>query len=79
MNLEDILFLYKLYSVSFVYNTVRQNMNFFLSEVWLVIPYKFCYAQSEFDGQIDHVRILRKLKLNVPKKVIWSYSLRDYG
>jgi len=50
--------------------TVRQTMNFFLSKVRLIIFRRFCYVEYES----YHVRILRKLKLNVPKRAILAIS-----
>jgi len=32
--------------------TVSRNMNFFLFEMWLIISYRFCYAEYESDDQI---------------------------
>jgi len=54
--------------------TVRQTMNFFLSKVRLIIFRRFCYVEYESYHVVYHVRILRKLKLNVPKRAILAIS-----
>jgi len=58
-------------------NTDRHQI---LSEIRLVVSRRFCCAEYKSGDQIAyHVRILRKLKLNVKKRDFGIYSLRDYG